>query len=130
PGIAAAPGEDLELVPRRMIPPDAGVESDAIGIGRAWFSDARMRKHAVTPVEPTVGSPDKRVERFVRILVAEPVEQHLWLAVRLVVAVAIGDEQQVRGRPDPHAAETDFQSTDEVQPFHKHLARIERAVAV
>ena len=39
PRIARAFGEDFELVPRRMIPPDGRVERDAIGIRRARLAD-------------------------------------------------------------------------------------------
>ncbi len=47
----------------------------------------------------------------------------------MVVAVAVGDEQQIRSRPDPHAAEADFQSADEIEPFAKDFPRVEHAVA-
>ena len=115
PGVARAVGEDLELVPRGMIAPDAGVDRRALVGRRARLADVRVREHAVAAVQPAVGSPDERVERLVRVLVAPAVEQHLGLAVGLVVAVAIGHEQQVRRRADPHAAEADFQPADQVQ---------------
>ena len=62
--------------------------------------------------------------------IAPAVEQDLRLAVGLVVAVLVGNEQQVRGRADPHAAEADFQAADEVQPFDEDGPLVERAVAV
>ena len=54
---------------------------------RAGLADVRMREDAVAAVEPAVGSPDERVERLVRVLVAPAVEQHLRLAGGTVVAI-------------------------------------------
>ena len=130
PRVARALGEDFELVPRRMIAPDAGVERHALVVGRARLADARVREHAVAAVEPAVRAPDEGVERLVRVLVGPAVEQDLRLAVGHVVAVAIGNEQQVRRRADPHAAEADFQAAHQVQPLGEHRALVELAVAV
>ena len=63
-------------------------------------------------------------------MIAPAVEQDLRRAVGLVVAVAIGHEQQIRRGADPHAAEAEFDSAHEVQPLQKHLGLFEPAVAV
>ena len=42
----------------------------------------------------------------------------------------IGDEQQVRRRADPDAAEADLQAADQVQPFDEDGPLVELAVAV
>ena len=89
-----------------------------------------MREDAVAAVEPAVGAPDEAVERFVRVFVAPAVEQLLRLAVGLVVAVFVGNEEQVRGGADPDAAEADFQAADEVQAFVEDGPLVERAVEV
>ena len=113
-----------------MIPPDAGVDLRALVVGRARLADVRMREHAVTAVQPAVGAPDERVERFVRVLIRPAVEQHLRRAVRFVVAVFVGNEQQLGRRADPHAAETDFEPADQVELFGEHGPFVELSVAV
>ena len=40
----------------------------------AGLADQGVREHAVTTVEPTVRAPDERVERLVRVLIAESVQ--------------------------------------------------------
>jgi hypothetical protein len=51
-------------------------------------------------------------------------------SIRDVVVIAIGDEQEIRRRADPDAAEADFQSADEVQIFGKYFLGLKDAVAV
>ena len=65
-----------------------------------------------------------------RVLISPPIEQDFRLGVRLVVAVAVGDEHQVRRGPDPDAAEADLQSTDEVQSLDEHLTIVKLVVSV
>ena len=130
PGVAGAVGEDLEDVPGRMIAPDAGVDRHALVVRRARLADARMREDAVAAVEPAVRAPGEGVQRLVRVLVAPAVEQDLRRAGRLVLAVLDRDEQQIRRRADPDAAEADLQAADQVQALHEDRALVERAVAV
>ncbi len=130
PGITRAVCEDLELVPRRVIPPDAGVDRRAFFVRRARLADARMREDAVTAVKPAVRPPDEAVERFVRVLVVPAVEQHLRLAIGHVIAVRIGYEEQFRSLTDPHAAEADLQPADEIQLVEKDFLAVELSVAV
>src|SRR5262249_40087423 len=73
-------GERLEGVRGRVVAPDAGVDGHAFVVGRVRLADGRVGEHAVTAVEPAVGTPQKGVERLVRVLVAPAVEQHLRLA--------------------------------------------------
>src|SRR2546430_17735340 len=40
-----------------MIPPHAGVHALAFFLRRAGFADERRAKHAVTTIEPAIGSP-------------------------------------------------------------------------
>ena len=87
PRIAGSFGENFELVPRGMVSPDGRVERNAVAVGRARLAHARVREHAVATVEPAVGPPNERVERFVRVLPGPAIEQNLRLAVRNVVAV-------------------------------------------
>ena len=130
PGVAGAVGEDLEDVPRRVVAPDAGVDRHALVVRRARLADARVGEDAVAAVEPAVGAPDEGVERLVGVLLAPAVEQDLRRTVGPVVAVSVGNEQQVRGRADPDAAEADLEAADQVQLLGEDLARVEPAVAV
>ena len=130
PGVARAVGEDLEVVPRRVIAPDAGVDRRAVLVRRAGLADLRVGEDAVAAVEPAVRAPGEGVQRLVRVLVAPAVEQDLRRAGGLVVAVLDRDEQQVRRRADPDAAEADLDAADEVQALDEDGALVELAVAV
>src|SRR5690606_32405039 len=77
PLVAAAGGEDFELVAHGMITPDARADFLTFVVRRAGFADERMREDAVHAVKPAVGSPDEAVERLVRVLKTPAVEQHL-----------------------------------------------------
>ena len=89
-----------------------------------------MGEDTVAAVEPAVGSPDEGVQRLVRVLVAPAVEQYLRRAVGPVVAIRVGDEQQVRGGADPDAAEADLQAADEIEALGEDRPLVEAAVAV
>ena len=65
-----------------------------------------------------------------RVLVAPAVEQDLRRPGRSIGAVLDRDEQQVRRRADPDAAEADLDAADEVQVLDEDLAAVEPAVAV
>ena len=114
----------------RVVAPDAGVDLRPL-VGRgARLADARVGEDAVAAVEPAVGAPDEGVESFVGVLPAPAVEEHPRLAVGDVVAIGVGDEEEVGGRTDPHAAEADREAADEVQAVFEDLAGIEPMVAV
>ena len=74
-------------------------------------------------IKPTVRSPAKTIEAFVRVAVVKTIEQHFGLAG--FVAFEDRDEEHFRGLPDPDATETDFDSTDEIQAFHEDGALVE-----
>ena len=130
PGIAGPVGEDLEDVPGRMIAPDGRVQGRAIGVGRPGLADARVGEDTVAAVKPAVRAPGEAVERLVGIVLAPAVEQDLGRSVGPVVAVAVGDEQEMRGRADPDAAETDFQAAHQIEVVGEDLTRVEPAVVV
>ncbi len=65
-----------------------------------------------------------------RIPVSEPVEKNLRFSIGAVVAVSVRNEHQIRGSTDPHAAETHFQATHQVQPINENFPLVEAAVAV
>ena len=57
PLVAAADGEELELVADGMIAPDASADLFSLIVGRAGLADERVREDAVAAVEPAVGAP-------------------------------------------------------------------------
>ena len=81
------------------------------GPSSAGFTVA-LREDAVQPVEPAVRPPLEGVQRLVRVLAAEPLQQRLELA-RLVVLVL--DEPEVRRRPDEHPAVPDLDPGGQVE---------------
>src|SRR5688572_33164879 len=95
PRIAAAVREDFKLMTNRMITPHTGAQLRTFFRGHARFPDARRIEHALNSVEPAVRPPEKTVQRLVRVLITEAIEQYLRRAIRFVVAIAIGDEQQL-----------------------------------
>src|SRR5205823_384744 len=127
---ARAVGEDLEDMAGRVIAPDAGVDRHAPGVGRAGLADARVGEDAMTAIKPAVGPPGERVERLVGVLVAPAVEQYLGRAVGPIVAVDVGDVEELRRRADPDAAEADFQPADQVELLGEDLPRVEPAIAI
>ena len=50
--------------------------------------------------------------------------------VRFVIAVFVRNEHQVWSRPDPHAAEADFQAAHQVQTFDEYRSLVEISVKV
>ena len=76
-------------------------------------------------VKPTVRSPAKTVEAFVRVAVVKTVEEHFGLAG--FIAFENRDEEHLRGLSDPDATETDFDSTDEIEAFDENCFFIEMA---
>ena len=57
------------------------------------------------------------------------IQQNLGRSIRAIVAIAVGDEQEMRGRP-PDTAKSNFQSTDKIQVVGKDLSRVEPAIVV
>src|SRR5438045_783280 len=74
-----------------------------------WLADQRRGENSVPSVKPAVGAPLEPIDDIVphgrRV---EAVEHDNRLAVRDVVAIGIGNEQQVGGAQRPDPAEADF----------------------
>src|SRR5204862_896064 len=81
PGITAALGENFEHVPLGMVAPATGVHPLTLAIRRARLAGMRRTENAVATVEPAIGSPRERVQRFVRVgLVIPTVQQNARIA--------------------------------------------------
>ena len=130
PRVAGAPGEDLELLLRGVVPPVGAVQRNPLPPGRARLPDPGVGEHPVAAVEPSVRPPDEAVERLVLVMAPPPVEHDLRFAVRHVVAVPVGNEEQVRRLAHPHPAEPDLEAAHEAQLVVKDLSRVVLPVAV
>src|SRR3546814_21017819 len=84
PGITCAVGEYVKYMTRRMIAPYTSVQADEFIVRSSRFAYARMVEHAMVAVQPAVRSPFKGSKRFMRILVAKPIQQDLRISGRLV----------------------------------------------
>src|SRR5207253_1473303 len=85
PGIRAALPEDLELVARGVIAPDASAEPLPLAVGGARCTDVGVVSHAVSAVEPTIRPPHEGAQSVVSIFVPESIEQDLRRSGRFVL---------------------------------------------
>ena len=131
PGVGGAVRDDLEDLAGRVIPPDAAVHRHPLVVGRAGLADVReFDEDAVAAPEPAVGPPLQGVEHVVLGLDVPAVELDDRRAVGPVVAVAVGEEEQVGRGADPDAAEAQLDA-GEVGPFIvEDRPAVEPAVAV
>jgi hypothetical protein len=113
-----------------MIAPDTAVERDAFVGRRAGAADVARGENAVAAVEPAVGSPFETVDHVVLGLSSPAVEDDLRLAVGHVVAVFVGNEEQVRGAGDPDAAVAVLYPGQRVALVPEDRALVVAAVAV
>ncbi len=130
PRIRSAVHHDFKGLGHRMNPPHAAVQRHALVIPRAGLADQRPRQDSVASIKPAVRSPGQGVECVVLGFQRPAVEQHLRRSVGFVVAVFIGDENQIRSRAQPHAAEAQLDSGEVTAFVPEHDFLIESAVAV
>ena len=130
PGVGRAVGDDLEDLAGRVIPPDAAVHRHPLLVGRARLADAGRRQDAVAAPEPSVRAPLQGVEQVVLRVDVPAVELDDRRAVGPVVAVAVGEEQQVRRGADPDPAEPQLDAGEVGALVVKDGPAVEAAVAV
>ena len=98
--------------------------------GVPGLADPGLRLDAVAAVEPAVRPPGERVEDVVLgVLDVPAVEHDLGRAGRLV-AVVDRDEEQVRRRAEPDAAEAELDAGEVHAVVEEDGLLVERAVAV
>ncbi len=122
PRIAAPFAEEFKLVGHRVVPPHALLEVDAADVGR----DIRPLR----AVEPAVGSPGERIGKRTGVFHSEAGQQHLGIAVRNIVVIAIGIEEQIGHIQHEHAAVPERHARRQIQSTHKILRLVDAAVAV
>ena len=146
PRVAEAVGDDLEAPLRGVVPPHPAVDVDAVGLEevvREWIvvavdrllgtrlADLGGRREAFEAVEPAVGPPVEAVDRFVTVPDAPAGQQDLRVVhVGHVVAVAVGEVEEVGRRADEDAVEADRQRRRERDAFGEDLLAIGLTVAV
>ena len=132
PRIAAALGEHFEDIARGMIPPHTSIHPLTFNRRCAGLAGIARAEDAVTTVEPAIRSPREGVQRLVRVGGVIPaIEQNLRVARRLrVVPIAHRHEDQIRRGTNPHPAEADFQTADQVHVLHEHRALVELVIPI
>src|SRR5262245_19387682 len=130
PGVRRAVGEVLEFQARRMDAIDAAIAVNAM-IRRSGPGNVGWAGAPVAAVQPAVRTPGEAVDEVVpALLIAEPIEQDVRLAVRLVIAIAVAEEIEMRRRHDPDPAKANLDAGDVAQPFVEDLTRISAAIAI
>ena len=130
--VASALGEQFEAPGLGVITPDhAALIVDPGSVRRidSGTGHVTSRGAALSPIEPTVHSPDQSVGDGVGVLQAEPLEVDRRRPVRHVVEVPVGIEEQVRGVHHPHPAAAAHGRVGHVQAILKDLVAIVSAVA-
>ena len=130
PRVGRAVRDDLEDLAGRVIPPDAAIHRRPLLLRRPRLADLRGGQDAVATPEPAVGTPVQGVEHVVLSVDAPAVELDDRRAVGPVVAVAVGDEDQVGRGADPDPAEPQRDAGVVGPSVGKDGPAIEAAVAV
>ena len=130
PGVGEAAGEDFEFLGFGVEAPDAGVEIKALFFSCTRLADEGVGEDALAAVEPTVGTPDEAVQSFVSVLNTPAVEENFGLGVGDVVAIRIGNEDEVRRCAEVDAAVADGDAGGEGDFVVEELFCVEGAVAV
>src|SRR5438105_2401443 len=121
PGVASSLGEQLELSGKRMITPDALLESDPADMGRD--------RAPLGTIEPAIRPPLQGVGKGVCVLHAKAAQEHFRVAVGNIIAVAIGVEEEVRRLGHEDTAVAERHTRRQVQPSDEILDCVEAAVA-
>ena len=132
PRIHRAVPDRLEHPPLRMIPPHAAEERHPLRIRRARHRHATGRGRAATPVEPAIWSPAQAVGEVMIILRGhrEAIQHHLRRPIGNVVAVAVGDEEQLRRAQRPHATVPDLDAREPLHLFREDAAHFRATIAI
>ena len=146
PGVAEAVGDDLEAVLGRVVAPDAAVDVDSVVLEQvigegvvvavdrlvgSRLADPGGRREPFEAVEPAVGAPVEAVDRLVTVADAPAGQQDLGVVhVGDVVAVAVGEVEEVGRRADEDAVEADRKRRREGDALREDLLAVGGAVAV
>ena len=130
PWVGKSPGKNLKGFMARMESPDTPVYEMALLFRRPGPAYTRSSENTVTSVEPSVRTPYKAVERFVTVVNSPAIQQYFMISVGSVIAIAVGNKDQLRRHADIDSAMTDGQSRGKVQVVYKCFLLIRHAVAI
>ena len=130
PRIREATCEDFEIASFGVEAPDASIEVEAVVFRSTRFSDERVGENALATVEPAVGAPDETVEGFVAVLHAPAVEKYFGFGVGNIVAISVGNENEIGRRAEVDPAVSDGNSGGEGDFVVEEFFGIEDSVAV
>lgn len=130
PLVGAAVGVNLELVGDGMKAPDSRFDAETFILWCSRFSDQGRVEHSVATVKPAVMTPEERVGGLMGIVGRKAIEQNLRRAVGFVVAIGIGDEEELGSTRGEDTAVTDFESGDEVEIVSEDLVGFEGSIVV
>ena len=74
PWVASSMSKDLEFMLYRMISPYSCIDWFSLSVRGTWLANSRMRKNTMTPIQPTVRSPNECVQRFMCILISPTIQ--------------------------------------------------------
>lgn len=131
PRICAALADDLEGFPSGMVTPDGAVELCPRAIRCARFPDGGCGLNPVPPVEPAVRPPFETVDDVMADGVVLPaIEQHFRGSVRNIIAVTVGDKDEVRGARRKNSTEAKRDARELLSLIPEHFVCVEMASAL
>jgi hypothetical protein len=131
PRIRGAMSDRFEDPPGRVVAPHAAVEEDPLPSGRAGLADVRIGLDTVAAIEPAIRSPGETVEDVVPGLLDIPtVKDDDRRAIRLVIPIAIRDEDEIGSTAQPDAAEANSDARKIRSFVIEDGAAIETAIAI
>ena len=102
------------------------------GIGRARDADLARRRGAAATVQPAIRPPAQAVGEGVIVLPRdrEPIENDFGRTIGNIVAVAVGNEQELRRAKQPDAAKTQFDAAEALNVVGEDGPSVRAAVGV
>lgn len=130
PRICGAVRDNFHSLARRMVPPNATIQNDALHIGSAGASYFRISKNSVAAIKPAVRTPGQPIHHIVLGFERPPVQHGFQRSVRLIITITIRNKNELGRRAKPNSAKS-HGNTREIAPFVKEdAARIKSAITV
>ena len=107
------------------------IEPNTFGFRRSRLTKQRPVRSTMRTVKPSIRSPGEPVGEVMRIrMIAKAVQQHFSFTVGPVVAIAIWNEEKIRRRHDPRAAESNLDPGNVIQLVVKDFAFVKSAISI
>ena len=132
PGIGRAVGEDFEGLAVGMKTPDASLDRNALGFGRPGNADIAGAGSSAAAVKPAIGAPAEAVGKVVVVVLGdgEAIEDDFGFSIGDVVAIAIGNEEELGRAHGPNSAASQFDAGEHLQLVGEDLAGVGLSVVV